>query len=68
MFVNLTTALLLGVGLEDIVGVGLREFVGVNVGVVVFVGVRVGVCVGVGVGQLTEAVTFNFTTPFDGLV
>jgi hypothetical protein len=68
LFFNLTTALLLGVGLEDKVGVGLGEFVGVNVGVVVLVGVRVGVCVGVGVGQLTEAVMFNFTTPFDGLV
>jgi hypothetical protein len=68
LFFNLITALLLGVGLEDKVGVGLGEFVGVNVGVVVLVGVRVGVCVGVGVGQLTEDVTFNFTTPFDGLV
>jgi hypothetical protein len=42
-FFNLTTALLLGVGLEDKVGVGVLVVVGVNVGVVVLVGVNVGV-------------------------
>ncbi len=51
-----------------LVSVGVVVFVGVIVGVAVFVGVSVGVTVGVGDGQVTEATTFNLTTPSDGLV
>jgi hypothetical protein len=59
---------LVGVCVGVLVIEGVEEVVGVMVGVMVLVGVKDGVCVGVGVGQLTDAVMFNFTTPFDGLV
>ena len=47
---------------------GVIELVGVIVGVIEVVGVVVEVGVGVGLEQITEVVTFNFTTPLDGLV
>ena len=67
-FFNLTTAPLVGVGVGVLVTEGVIELVGVIVGVIEVVGVVVEVGVGVGLGQLTEATTFNLTTPLDGLV
>jgi len=68
LFLKASTWLVDGVGVGVLVTDGVIELVGDTVGVFVLVGVFVGVGVVVGVGQLTDAETFNFTTPLDGFV
>jgi hypothetical protein len=67
-FCNVNTCVLVGVTVGVAVTEGVTTLVELTVGVIVLVGVAVVVGVGVGVGQVTDAGTFNFTTPFDGLV